>query len=86
MIKLPVKDRDTIPWMSRREIPAIKAALSAWRQKRKCPGWSRWTEIVVKEIVDPSVTAMYNADCVAAYLEELAAIDERLRKEAKDGK
>ncbi len=35
MIKLPVKDRDTIPWMSQREIPAIKAILSAWRKLRK---------------------------------------------------
>lgn len=35
MIKLPVKDPDTVPWMSRREIPAIKAALSAWRKLRK---------------------------------------------------
>ena len=29
-MKLPCKDRDTIPWMSPHEIPAIKLVLSAF--------------------------------------------------------
>jgi hypothetical protein len=29
-MRLPVKDRATQPYVSEREIPAIKAALSAW--------------------------------------------------------
>ncbi len=84
-MKPPVKDRDTIPWMSPREIPAIKAALSAWRKLRKerarclniranisaCPALQNWSEDI-----------LFNAACD---LEKLAAIDERLRKEAKNG-
>lgn len=34
-MKLPVKDRDTVPWISPAEIPAVKIMLSAWRKLRK---------------------------------------------------
>lgn len=35
MIKFPVQDCETIPWMTKREIPVIKAILSAWRERRR---------------------------------------------------
>ena len=35
MIKFPIKDCDTLPWMSKKEIPVIKAILSAWRERRR---------------------------------------------------
>lgn len=31
-MRLPVKDRAAAPWMDEREIPAVEAALSAWRR------------------------------------------------------
>ena len=34
-MRLPVKDRVTAPYMTEREIPAVKAALSAWRKLRR---------------------------------------------------
>lgn len=34
-MRLPVKDRRTQPYISKREIPAVKAALSAWRKLRR---------------------------------------------------
>lgn len=34
-MKPPVKDRDTVPWISPAEIPAVKIMLSAWRKLRK---------------------------------------------------
>ena len=34
----PVNDRDTIPWIDRSEIPAVKIMLSAWRKLRKDKG------------------------------------------------
>ena len=37
-MKLPVKDRDTVPWISPAEIPAVKIMLSAWRKLRKDNG------------------------------------------------
>ena len=81
MIKLPVKDPDTVPWMSRREIPAIKAALSAWRKLRK----EKQEVVKVRDCVSlvalPGVHADVTAMKVAWHLENLAAIDERLRKE-----
>ena len=82
-MKLPIKDRDTIPWMSPREIPAIRLVLSTWRRMRKCPGWSGGTKIVVQSISDLPFAAKMAADYAAGYLEELTAIDERMRKEGK---
>lgn len=34
-MKAPVKDRDTVPWMSTTEIPAVKLVLSEWRRMRR---------------------------------------------------
>lgn len=79
MIKLPVKDRTTIPWMSPHEIPAIKLVLSAWRQQRRelpksgpCRFDENYAEIFAGE--------------AATDLELIAAIDKRLWKETKNAK
>lgn len=87
MIKFPVKDRTTIPWMSPHEIPAIKAVLSAWRKLR------RDNTLVegAKDIASfgdqdyAKQTAERTVECVAWSLECIAAIDARLRNEAKNG-
>lgn len=83
MIKFPVKDTKTMPWMSEREIPVIKAILSAWREKRRgdwkaygfCGPLSLSPEEAERHARDTSF------DC-----EMMAMIQEALRKEAKNGK
>ena len=83
MIKLPVKDPDTVPWMSKREIPAIKAVLSQWRRMRRDKDFTRAIHDVIPlaDSIDRLAdTSAWNA---AWHLEHLAAIDEHLRKEAK---
>lgn len=82
-MKLPVKDPVTIPWMAPREIPAIKAVLSAWRKLRKDRTWvadSRW---LASSTSDPHALADDDAAASAELCERIAAIDEHLRKEAK---
>ena len=86
-MKLPVKDTVTVPWMSPREIPAVKAVLSAWRKMRrnnpaKCDSIRKY----IAECSTPGNVADIEADNAAYCLEKLTAIDARLRKEAKDGK
>lgn len=87
MIKLPVKDPDTVPWMSKREIPAIKAVLSAWRALRRdntlVDGAKDIASFGDKNNAERS--AERTAESVAWSLECIAAIDARLRKEARDG-
>ncbi len=34
-VQAPVKDRNTVPWMSSKEIPAVKLVLSEWRKMRR---------------------------------------------------
>lgn len=34
-VNAPVKDRNTVPWMSATEIPAVKLVLSEWRRLRR---------------------------------------------------
>ena len=86
-MKLPVKDRDTIPWMTQREIPAIKAALSAWRAMRRCDkAKCAFIREGVAKLDATEECATIHAVRVTSSLEVLAAIDERLRKEAKDAK
>ena len=82
MIKLPVKDDTTIPWISRREIPAIKAVLSRWRRMRRDKEFSAKIREEVL-LADASRQADASEWSAAWHLEYLAAIDERLRKEAK---
>lgn len=86
MIKLPVKDPVTIPWMSEREIPAIKAVLSAWRKMRKDKSTVQYIHDRAFIAGEPQATAELNLSDAAWDLEMLTAIDERLRKEAKDAK
>ena len=83
MIKLPVKDRTTIPWMTPREIPAIKAALSAWRTL--CRDKSTVQHIHDRAYIagEPQATAELDLAEVAWDLEMLTALGERMRKEAK---
>jgi hypothetical protein len=88
MIKLPVKNPVTIPWMSRREIPAIKAALSAWRKMRKDESYGLEADRQFINAMPPEglPTHAYVAmNDIGHRLEELAAIDERMRKEANNG-
>jgi hypothetical protein len=91
-MKLPVKDRTTIPWMTPREIPAIKAVLSAWRKLRRdekdeCDR----IRSGVAELALPLYAINLNIAEAAHSLEIIAALDERLRKEfgpwkeARDG-
>ncbi len=84
-MKLPLKDRDTIPWMSRREIPAIKAVLSAWRKLRRNKVNVEASRFYVRAmpLEQLSEHAELNARRIAGSLEEIAAIYERLRKEAR---
>ena len=83
MLRLPVKGPDTVPWMSRREIPAIKAVLSAWRAKRKDRSFARQARDAVALIADCDRHSQVCVNTAAWLCEKLAAIDERLRKEAK---
>ncbi len=81
-MKIPVKDRDTIPWMSKREIPAIKAVLSAWRQLRRDePNHAHAAKEWAKLTSDPDGSAYWCLDTIARNLDELAAIEERMYKE-----
>lgn len=89
VIKLPVKDPDTVPWMSKREIPAIKAVLSAWRNLRKDKASVRHAKMMVDSLFEKGNVQLgidNHLRFVATDLEELAAIDERLWKEARDAK
>ena len=82
-MKLPVKDRDTIPWMSKREIPVIKILLSVWRQKRKISSFTMSCRHDAECTMDPVPAIERRADYACDDLEFIAALEERLRKEAK---
>ena len=86
-MKLPVKDDKTVPWMDETEIPAVKAALSAWRRLRRDRAWRRQFEAAAAGY--PPATLRAEADEAAATaadcLAELAAIDGRLRAENGNG-
>ena len=83
MIKLPVKDPVTIPRMSQREIPVIKAVLSEWRAKRKDRPFARQARDTVALIADCDRHSQVCANTAAWLCEKLAAIDERMREEAR---
>lgn len=85
-MKLPVKDPTTITWMSRREIPAIKAVLSEWRKPRSDKSTVQYIHDRAFIAGEPQATAEMNLSDAAWDLEMLTAIDERLRKEARDAK
>lgn len=87
MIKLPVKDSVTVPWMSQREIPAVKAVLSAWRKLRKDKSMVQYIHDRASIAGEPQATAELNLSDAAWDLEMLTALDERLRKEeARDAR
>lgn len=85
-MKLPVKDPVTNPRMTQREIPAIKAVLSAWRAKRKDRSFAQQARDTAALIADCNTHSRSAADTAAWLCEKLVAIDERLRKEAKNAK
>ena len=87
MIKLPVKDNTTIPWMSKREIPAIKAVLSSWREMRKDKSLVEATRAKMARSDHAALMryADYDMHEAARCLKNIAAIDERMRKEANNG-
>jgi hypothetical protein len=85
-MKLPVKDRATIPWMTKREIPAIKAVLSAWRAKRNDRAFAQQARDTAALIADCNTHSRSAADTAAWLCEKLVAIDERLRKETENAK
>lgn len=82
-MKPPVKDKVTIPWMSEREIPAIKLALSAWRKLRR----DKSTVANIRDLVSlyerPENYVGTMEESLAWTLEKLSLVDARLRKEAK---
>ena len=80
MIKFPIKDTKTIPWMSEREIPVVKAILSAWREKRR----GDWKVYGFCSPLDFSTEAAERHARGTAYdCEMIAMIQEALRKEAR---
>ena len=82
-MRIPVKDEVTIPWMSPREIPAIKAALSAWRKLRKDKDK---IAAIKKEVLDdgwPNAFACAVTEVCAIELEKLTALNDRLKQEDK---
>jgi hypothetical protein len=81
-MKLPGKDTVTVPWMSQREIPAIKAVLSAWRKLRKDKDLMKTIHDLISLCENLDAYAKTNMEIAAWALEKLAATDERLRKEA----
>lgn len=82
-MKTPVKDRATIPWMSEREIPAIKLALSAWRKLRKDKSTVASIRGLVSLYERPENYVGTMEESLAWTLEKLSLVDARLRKEAK---
>ncbi len=83
-MKVPIKDFETIPWMSKAEIPAMKLALSAWRRLRredKARIHAIGAYVAACSTPENGVDAiLFN---VACQLENLAAIDKRMKTEAK---
>ncbi len=83
-MKPPVKDTVTIPWMSEREIPAVKLVLSAWRKlRRDDKGVVQHIRQRAEMCLTPDLLATEHAAEVARDLELITALDARLRKEAK---
>lgn len=80
-MRLPVKDRTTIPYMTEREIPAIKAALSAWRKLRRDKEERQNIRDLVSLYENTQQLAASAAKLIARNLEKLAQIEERIRKE-----
>lgn len=80
-MNVPVKDRVTVPWISEREIPAIKLALSAWRKLRK----DRVTRVCASNVFslaqNPLAHTASVLNDIAWELEVLAGLEARIFKE-----
>lgn len=83
-MKTPVTDRDTIPWMSPREIPVIKLVLSEWRKLRKDPKVVREWESYASDVDYPDAVLSNEVPKVARSLEGLYALEKRVHKENCD--
>lgn len=83
-MKLPIKDRATQPYMTEREIPAVKAALSAWRKLRRDKEQMQFIRDrgSARIVATPRIMAEQIAKDAAWILELLTQIEERVRKEA----
>ncbi len=77
-MNLPVKDRVTVPWISEREIPAIKLALSAWRKLRRDREQRTSLRNLTSLCQDLPTHAKSTAESIAWNLEKLAQIEERI--------
>ena len=80
-MKLPVKDRTTQPYISEREIPAIKLALSAWRKLRRDREQRTSLRNLASLCQDLPTHAKSTAESIAWNLEKLSQLEERIRKE-----
>jgi len=81
-VKLPVKGRETVPWIAPNEIPAVKAALSAWRGLRRDRAQAAARRAFVDACAEDCLPALAEGAAMAAAraLEELATAEARLRK------
>lgn len=82
-MRLPVMDRTTIPYMTEREIPAIKAALSAWRKLRRDRNVTKHIRDLAATVPLPLRPTDEDFHGTAFNLELFSQIEERIRKEAK---
>ena len=82
-MKPPVKDTVTVPWMSQREIPAVKIVLSAWRKLRKDRDQVRHIRDRAAVCFAPDLSVEERAGEIAWDMEYLAAVEARLKKENK---
>ena len=86
-MRIQVKDEVTIPWISTREIPAVKLMLSAWRKLRRDPEARKRKAEFVSSITNVDSTVVdETAGMCAEFMEELALLHERVKKEKKNGK
>ncbi len=67
-----------MPYISEREIPAVKAALSAWRKLRRDKTGCKALRFQVSRCADLPAHAEYISTSIAVRLETLAAIEERM--------
>lgn len=82
-MKIPVKDEVTIPWMSTREIPAVKLMLSAWRKMRK----DKYQVSMIRDTVlaaSPQILDTWISNILekASWdMETITVVNERVKKE-----
>jgi hypothetical protein len=82
-MNLPVTDRDTTPWVAESEIPAVKAALSAWRALRRDRAAARAAADSAAACVSPRQLAAALLSDIARKLQIVAGLEARMEKEAR---